>query len=233
MDGPIAADWTPPVTVLTLPLLAGKESYMALNGIDATLRQLVSQLPADGQNRTNSDTFEKLIDVLSGQIKTAIDQAVAARTAQLTGPLGANPFLTAASTAPTTTPADSTDPAPAGRTTAVLSASQQRWLRQQGGVLLEALPGDTSAYDPRYNERADALRDGLDLDKMEQYLKSKAAQWGVDYHRSDLEGVLRNAGYGRNNQGSTEMYMATVEKFMANAEENYRQRSDNVPGQNA
>jgi hypothetical protein len=206
---------------------------MALNGIDATLRQLVNQLPKGADNRTNSDTFEKLVDVLSRQIKTAIDDAVSAKTAQLTGPVGANPFLTAAATAPTTTPADSTEPVAPGRTTSVLSASQQRWLRQQGGVLLEALPGDTSAFDPRYDQRAETLRDGLDLEKIEQYLKSKAADWGVEYHRSDLEGVLRNAGYGANNLGSTELYMATVEKFIGNAEENYRKRAGNVPGQNA
>jgi hypothetical protein len=173
------------------------------------------------------------VDVLSRQIKTAIDEAVSARTSQLSGPVGANPFVTGAATPPVTTPADSCEPVAAGRTTAMLSASQQRWLRQQGGVLLEALPGDTSAFDPRYNERADALRDGLDLDKMEQYLKSKAAECGVEYDRSDLEGILRNAGYGRNNLGSTELYMATVEKFIGNAEENYRQRAGNVPGQNA
>jgi len=46
---------------------------MALNGIDATLRQLASQLPQGAQSRTNSDTFQKLIDVLSNQIKTAIE----------------------------------------------------------------------------------------------------------------------------------------------------------------
>lgn len=206
---------------------------MALNGIDATLRQLASQLPQGAQGRTNSDTFQKLIDVLSNQIKTAIEEAVSARTAQLTGPVGANPFLTGAATAPTATPATSTEPVAAGRTTAVLSAGQQRWLRQQGGVLLEQIPGGTSAYDPIYNQRADTLRDGLDLDKIEQHLKSKASEYGVDYTRGDLEGILRNAGYGANNLGSTERYMATVEKFIGNAEENYRKRSNNVPGQNA
>ena len=206
---------------------------MALNGIDATLRQLASQLPQGAQGRTNSDTFQKLIDVLSDQIKTAIEEAVSARTAQLTGPVGANPFLTAAATAPTTTPATSTEPVAAGRTTAVLSASQQRWLRQQGGVLLEQVAGGTSAFDPIYDQRAEMLRDSLDLDKIEQHLKSKAAENGLEYHRSDLDGILRNAGYGRNNLGGTEMYMATVEKFIGNAEENYRKRSNNVPGQNA
>jgi len=206
---------------------------MALNGIDATLRQLASQLPQGAQSRTNSDTFQKLIDVLSNQIKTAIEEAVTARTAQLTGPVGANPFLTGAATAPNTTPAASTEPVASGRTTAVLSASQQRWLRQEGGVLLEQIAGGTSAFDPVYNQRADMLRDGLDLDKIEEHLKSKASEYGIDYHRSDLDGILRNAGYGANNQGSTELYMSTVEKFIGNAEENYRKRSNNLPGQNA
>jgi hypothetical protein len=60
-----------------------------------------------------------------------------------------------------------------------------------------------------------------------------ASEYGIDYHRSDLDGILRNAGYGANNLGGTERYMATVEKFIGNAEENYRKRSDNIPGRNA
>lgn len=206
---------------------------MALNGIDATLRQLVSQLPKEGQSRTNADAFEKLVDVLSSQIKTAIEEAVSAKTAQLAGPVGANPFLTTAATAPVTTPASSTEPVASGRSTASLSSSQQRWLRQQGGVMLEQVASGTSAFDPIYDQRADMLRDALDLNKIEQHLKAKAEENGLDYHRSDLDGILRNAGYGRNNLGGTEMYMATVEKFIGQAEETYRKRANNVPGQNA
>ena len=47
------------------------------------------------------------------------------------------------------------------------------------------------------------------------------------------DGILRNAGYGANSLGGTERYMATVEKFVGNAEENYRKRSNNLPGRNA
>jgi hypothetical protein len=218
---------------LTLPLGAGKESDMALNGIDATLRQLASQLPTGSEGRTNTDVFQKLIDTLSSQIKTAIDEAVSAKTAQLTGPVGANPFLSGAAATPSAVPATSNEPVATGRTTAAMSASQQRCLRQQGGVMLEQVASGTSAFDPIYDQRAEMLRDGLDLEKIEQHLKAKAAEYGLEYHRSDLEGILRNAGYGRNNLGGTEMYMASVEKFIGNAEENYRRRSDNVPGQNA
>src|SRR5436190_278196 len=127
---------------------------MALNGIDATLRQIASQLPKGTDSRTNTDTFQKLIDTLSSQIKTAIEEAVSGGTSRGTAPVGANPFLSAAST---TMPAESMPdesvpaesvPVVSGRTTTALSSSQQQWLKQSGGALLEQLPGDTSAFDP-------------------------------------------------------------------------------------
>ena len=77
------------------------------------------------------------------------------------------------------------------------------------------------------------LRERLDIPALEQRLRSSAQSYGIEYHVSDLEGVLRNAGYGSAHLGSSERYMATIEKFIANAEQNYSQRSSNVPGPKA
>ena len=50
---------------------------MNLNGIDATLNQLVQQLPKGLAQREVKDTFEALIESLRNQIKTAIEEAAA------------------------------------------------------------------------------------------------------------------------------------------------------------
>ena len=48
---------------------------MQMTGIDATLRQLVEQLPT-GQTRTKAtDTFRSLIESLGTQIKASIEEA--------------------------------------------------------------------------------------------------------------------------------------------------------------
>ena len=53
----------------------------------------------------------------------------------------------------------------------------------------------------------------------------------VAYDRSDLDGILRNAGYDATHLGASERYMAAIEKYVGEAKNNYRQRSTNVPGQ--
>ena len=98
--------------------------------------------------------------------------------------------------------------------------------------MLELLSNDLTSASPLYNEREAMLREGLNLDGIEQHLKSKAREMDVEYDRSDLEGILRNSGYGAAHLGSTERYMAAVQKFIGEAENNYRQRSSNVPGSN-
>jgi len=99
--------------------------------------------------------------------------------------------------------------------------------------VLEMLPADLKAGDARYNAREATLRDGLNLTEVERRLKDTARRYEVDFHVSDLEGILRNAGYDATHLGSTERYMAAVEKFMGEAENNYRQRSTNRPGSQA
>jgi hypothetical protein len=99
--------------------------------------------------------------------------------------------------------------------------------------MLSQLPNDLQASDPQYNEREVQLREGLDLDAVERRLRASAKRLGVEYDRSDLEGILRNAGYGAAHLGSTERYMAAVETFVGEAEKRYQQRAGNIPGTNA
>lgn len=98
---------------------------------------------------------------------------------------------------------------------------------------LELLPSDLVAGDLQYNEREVVLRERLDLSALEDRLRASAAEAGSEFHSSDLEGVLRNAGYDGAHLGSSERYMAAIERFVGEAENTYRQRSSNIPGSNA
>ena len=99
--------------------------------------------------------------------------------------------------------------------------------------MLEQLSNDLRASDGQYNEQEVLLRQGLDLDAIEGLLRASAKGLGVEYDRSDLEGVMRNAGYGASHLGSTERYMSAVETLVGEAEKRYRQRAGNVPAANA
>jgi hypothetical protein len=98
---------------------------------------------------------------------------------------------------------------------------------------LEQLPDTLTAEDAQYDAREVMLRERTDTAAIERRLRSSAQSYGIEYHVSDLEGILRNAGYGAAHLGSSERYMATIERFIANAEENYKQRAGNVPGPKA
>jgi hypothetical protein len=201
---------------------------MQLNGIEARLQQLVEQLPKGLAPKDGPETFQALIDGLRNEIQAAISEAAAK----------ASPAVSAASTTPVTTMPSPSAPvsaasAPTFRTTSQLTPFQQSLLRQPGGQLFEQLSNDLTSASPLYNEREALLREGLDLETIERHLKARAAELDVEYDRSDLDGILRNSGYGAAHLGSTERYMAAVQKFIGEAENNYRQRSSNVPGSNA
>jgi hypothetical protein len=186
---------------------------MQLTGIDATLKRLAEQLPT-GQTRSNApENFQALIESLGTQIKAAIAEA-SSRT---------SPPSAAIPSAP--------EPPTVGLTQR-LTAQQQSLLRASAPMLMQ-LPDDLRASDSQYNEREVLLRGGLDLDAVERRLRASAKGLGVDYDRSDLEGILRNAGYGAAHLGSTERYMAAVETLIGEAEQRYQQRSGNTPGANA
>jgi hypothetical protein len=191
---------------------------MQTTAIDATLKQLAAQLPK-GQTKQSTDVFQSLVDTLSSQIKTAIADAAA----------GSGSTAAAPST-PTTASPDTALGTTSVRTTSQLNPFQQSLLRNAGAPMFEQLSSDLTASDPRYNEREAQLRDGLDLGGIEQRLRASAKGFGVEYDSSDLDGILRNAGYGAAHLGSTERYMAAVEKFVGEAEKNYRERAGNTPG---
>ena len=65
---------------------------------------------------------------------------------------------------------------------------------------------------------------------VENHLRKVAESYEIEFHKSDLDGILRNSGYGAAHLGSTERYMAAVQKFISEAENNYRQRAGNTPG---
>ena len=192
---------------------------MQTTAIDATLKQLAAQLPT-GQTKPSPDVFQSLIDTLSSQIKTAIADA-AAGSATTAGASSSGSAVAA-----TATPANTTG----SRTTSQLNVFQQSLLRSIGTPMFEQISGDHAASDPLYDQREAQLRDGLDLGAIEQQLRASAKSFGVEYDSSDLDGVLRNAGYGAANLGSTERYMASIEKFIGEAEKNYRERAGNTPG---
>jgi hypothetical protein len=199
---------------------------MNLNGIDATLTKLVQQVPKGLAQREVKETFEALIESLRNQIQAAIEEAASTKTP------AANtvPAESAPATATPAVPASSEHAPSATRTTAALSAYQRSWLKNADGPLYEHLSNDLTSASPLYNEREVVLREALDLGAIENHLRKVAESYEIEFHKSDLEGILRNSGYGAAHLGSTERYMSAVQKFIAEAENNYRQRAANVPG---
>jgi len=187
---------------------------MLTKGIDTTIRDLIAQLP-QGMNGGNGNTsacdFEKLLAPLAAQISAAIIAASAQATATATA---------AAATAAAGSAAQNR-----------LSPFQLSVLRDKGAPMLEQLTGNLTAGDPQYNQREGILRERLDLTELEHRLQESAKALDVSYDRSDLDGILRNAGYDATHLGSSERYMAAIEKYVGEAKNNYRQRSTNVPGQ--
>ena len=98
---------------------------------------------------------------------------------------------------------------------------------------LEQLSNDLTAEDPAYNEREATLRDRLNVGELERQLRGYADSVGVEYSSTDLDGILRNAGYGAAHLGSSDRYIAAVERFTNEAFKNYRERAGNTPGSNA
>jgi hypothetical protein len=136
---------------------------------------------------------------------------------------------------PSEPPAVATQPVPPAQVASRdrLGATASSLLVDPTLSALELLPADLTAGDARYNTREVMLRERLSLPAVESRLREAARQSGVEFDRSDLEGVLRNAGYDAAHLGSTERYMAAIEKFVGEAENSYRQRTGNMPGSRA
>jgi len=194
--------------------------------------------------RENAAQFRKHFERLATERRLADDLKAAAPMTPASTPAAAPASATPAPAAPeTTAPAVETTPvvaspapAPAPATSSAqgrLSATALSFLTDSRLPMLEMLPGNLTAGDAQYNTREVMLRERLNLQEVEKRLRGAAQSLNVSYDQSDLEGVLRNAGYDAAHLGSTERYMAAVEKFVGEAENNYRQRAGNVPGKNA
>ncbi|MEQ1759148.1 MAG: hypothetical protein ABL986_12570 [Vicinamibacterales bacterium] len=194
---------------------------MLAKGIDTTIRELIEQLP-QGANAKNANSvdFEALLAPLAAQLSSAIIAATQ-KAANTASPAAAATTATA-STAP-----ESTAPTAAQR----LNLFQLSLLRDRNSTLMQQLPNELTAGDPQYNQREALLRDNLDVNELERRLQASAREFEVPYDRSDLEGVLRNAGYDAAHLGSSERYMAAIERFMGEARKNYQRGATNIPGQ--
>jgi hypothetical protein len=190
---------------------------MALS-IESALDRTVQQLSSDKRVQENAKAaFKELFNEIFQQ------------------QLGAAPADTGAgapSAAATATPTTlySLDPPPAVATRDVVSTGALSLLKDPNAAALEQLPGDLKAGDPQYNTREVELRGRLNLTELESRLRSMASSCGVEYDSSDLDGVLRNAGYDATHLGATSRYMSAIEHFMSEADNNYHQRAGNAPG---
>lgn len=191
---------------------------MAVSGIEAAIDRTAQRLSPDTQVQEDVkaaflDLFEELFERL-----TATQQGPAPAPAQ------------AAVVGPTTLYSLEPQSAPTVRTRDVVSSGVISLLKDPDQAPLELLSMDLAAGDPQYNRREAMLRERLDLGALEQRLRSLAESHGVTYNGEDLAGVLRNAGYDAVHLGSTERYMAAVERLIGYAEDRYRAGASNVPG---
>lgn len=183
---------------------------MAVSGIEAAVDRVIQQLSPD--RTVQQDAKEAFLELLEQILpdRASVSDAPAhdrpAQAAVLTSPVVQTSYATAAYAAPSSFLRDDTAPA------------------------LAQLSDDLEAGDPQYNERETTLRGRLDLEAIERRLRSAAESWGLEYHVEDLNGILRNAGYDSVHLGSSERYMVAVERFVALAEDRYRERAGNVPG---
>lgn len=185
-----------------------------INGIDtAAIDNLVNQIP--GGASVQKDIKAAFVDLLERVVR---ESAKSTSTPASTSPA---PSITA--TATQLMPAAAASPSTS-------SSSLWKDASLQG---LELLSEEHTADDPIYNDREATLRDRLDVSELEQRLRGYAQSTGVEYSSTDLDGILRNAGYGAAHLGSSDRYMAAVEHFTGEAYKNYRERAGNIPGTNA
>jgi hypothetical protein len=176
-----------------------------INGIESALDRVINQLPV-GQS-AQQDIRAQFVELLDRVVKETATTPVATGT-----PVAATQLL------PEAKPAS--------------SGTSSLW-KDASLAGLEQLSNDLTAADSAYNERETALRERLNLPELESRLRGYAESLGVEYSSTDLDGILRNAGYGAAHLGSSDRYMAAVEQFTGEALKNYRERAGNVPGVHA
>jgi hypothetical protein len=188
---------------------------LSINGIEAAVDRVVQQLPvAQGVQRDIKAAFVELLE------------RVVSESAQALPPTATTPGASVGTGTQALLPDSLTSAPRFGPVTSAL-------LTNPDLPLLDRLSNDVTAESPLYNEREGMLRGRLNLPELEGRLRASAASMGVEYSATDLEGILRNAGYGAAHLGSSEGYMAAIEKFTGEAYKNYRERAGNLPGANA
>lgn len=183
-----------------------------INGIESAIDRVVNQLPV-GQS-AQQDIRAAFVELLDRVVKDSVTGAQKPETA-------AAPAATATQLLLEAKPAATSTPAAGSLLTDATLPS------------LNQLSDDLSASDPAYNEREGLLRERLNLPELENRLRGYAESMGVQYSSTDLDGILRNAGYGAAHLGSSDRYMAAIEHFTGEAYKNYRERAGNIPGANA
>jgi len=187
------------------------EGSSVTNAIQSAIDNLVNQIP--GGQAVQQDIKQAFVSLLDRVVReSATGDATAAPAAMPT------PTATATQLMPTVKSSSA-------NATALWKDASLQGLAQ--------LSNDLTADDPIYNQREAELRDRLDVTEIEQRLRGYAQSAGVEYSSTDLDGILRNAGYGASHLGSSDRYMAAVEHFMGEAYNNYRQRAGNIPGINS
>jgi hypothetical protein len=178
-----------------------------INGIDtAAIDNLVNQIP--GGSAVQKDIKAAFVDLLERVVRESAKST----------------------STPTSTPAPATATATQLMPAATASTSPSSLWKDASLQGLEQLSNDLTAEDSAYNDREVTLRDRLDVSELERRLRGYAQSMGVEYSSTDLDGVLRNAGYGAAHLGSSDRYMAAVERFTNEAFKNYRERAGNIPG---
>lgn len=176
-----------------------------INGIESAIDNVINQIP--GGSAVQKDIRTAFVDLL--------DRVVRESGKSTSTPTAAEPAATATAT----------QLLPQAVSTSASSLWKDASL--QG---LAQLSSELTADDPVYNERAATLRDRLNVSELEQRLRGYAQSVGVEYSSTDLDGILRNSGYGAAHLGSSDRYMAAVEHFTNEAFKNYRERAGNIPG---
>lgn len=176
-----------------------------VNGIESALDNVINQIP--GGSAVQKDIRAAFVDLLDRVVRESGKSAATPAAAEPTATATATQLLPQA-----------------------MHASASSLWKDASLQGLAQLSDELTADDPVYNEREATLRDRLNVSELEQRLRGYAQSMGVDYSATDLDGVLRNAGYGAAHLGSSDRYMAAVEHFTNEAFKNYRERAGNVPG---
>ena len=179
-----------------------------INGIESGIDRVVNQLPV-GQS-TKQDIRAAFVELLDRVVKESVQGP--------STPPAAKPAVTATQLLPDTKTSGT------GSTSLLTDATLPSFAQ---------LSNDLTAADPAYNEREGQLRERLNVPELERRLRGYAESMGVEYSSTDLDGILRNAGYGAAHLGSSDRYMAAIDQFTGEAFKNYRERAGNTPGSNA